>query len=64
MYIIYHNNEYIVKTENEIKDLYSQNKLTNSNNINGTNEFNLGVYYHKIEKNYELAKIYYIHYLI
>ena len=60
MYIIYHNNEYVEKNEKEIIDLYSSNKLTDSNNINGNNEFNLGVYYHFIEKNYELAKIYYV----
>ena len=58
MYTIYHNNEYIQKDEKEIKNLYSQNKLTNINNVNGNNEFNLGVYYHFIENNYELAKIY------
>ena len=34
MFIIFYNNEYVEKDEKIIKDLYSSNKLTNSNNIN------------------------------
>ena len=33
------------KSQKVIKELYLFDKLTNSNNINANNEFNLGYYY-------------------
>lgn len=57
--VIFNNNKYVKKTYDDINKLFIDKLLVVNNDTNYNTEFNLGVYYHFIEKDYNIALQYY-----